>query len=82
VSAVNDRTVGRWVVAIAAAFMVGGYLGSAGTAQASDEPGGNAGSPGRDGQSVTCHASQHDRQPICGVVGADGEDGAPGAVHS
>jgi hypothetical protein len=84
VSAVNDRSVGRWAVALTAAFMAGGYLGSVGAAQAADEPGGNAGSPGRDGQSVTCYAYWAPRDPmpiICKAVGKDGEDGAPGAVH-
>jgi hypothetical protein len=84
-AALNDRSVGRWAVALAAAFMVGGgYLGSVGSAQAGDEPGGNVGSPGRDGQSVTCYAYVSPREAtptICNAVGGDGEDGAPGMVH-
>jgi hypothetical protein len=74
--ALNDRRVGRWAVALAAAFMAGGSLGSVGSAQAGDEPGGNAGSPGRDGQSVTCYAywsPRHDAPIICNAVGGDGE---------
>jgi hypothetical protein len=84
--ALNDRRVGRWAVALAAtAFMVGGgYLGSVGSAQAGDEPdSNNVGSPGRDGQSVTCYVytSPRDDAPICNAVGGDGEDGAPAVVH-
>ena len=83
--AVVDQSVGRWavVLAVTAAFMIGGgYLGFAGSAQA----GGNAGTPGRDGQSVTCDAHQPPRDDVlvCNAVagnGGDGEDGAPGAVH-
>jgi hypothetical protein len=81
---VNDRSAGGWAVALAAAFLVGGYLGSIGSAQAGEEPGSNAGSPGRDGRSVTCSSywSPRDNTPvICNVVGEDGEDGAPGAVQ-
>ena len=84
VSALTDRSVGRWAVALTAAVLVGGYLGSVGAAQAVDEPGGNAGSPGRDGQSVTCYAywSPRETNPIiCNAMGKAGEDGAPGAVH-
>jgi hypothetical protein len=79
----NDRSVGRWAVALAAAaFMAGGgYIGSVGSAQAGGEPD-NVGSPGRDGQSVTCYASPRDDAPTsCNAVGGDGEDGAPGAVY-
>jgi len=77
--ALNDRSVGRWVVALAATAA----SGSVGSAQAGDEPGNNVGSPGRDGQSVSCYAymSPRDDALTCKVVGGDGEDGAPGAVH-
>ena len=81
-SVVNDRSVGRWAVALAAtAVMVGGgYLGSAGSAQAGDKPDEhNVGAPGQD-VSVTCSTpvSSLDHAPVCSAVG---EDGAPGAVY-
>jgi hypothetical protein len=84
--ALNDRSVGRWVVALAvtAALMVGGgFLGSVGSAQAGGEPDSNVGSPGGDGQSVTCYASspRDDAPTTCDAVGGDGEDGEPGAVY-
>jgi hypothetical protein len=82
--ALNDRSVGRWVVALAAtaAMVGGGYLGSVGSAQAGGEPGNIVGSPGRDGQSVTCYVSPRDEPLIiCNAVGGDGEDGAPGGVY-
>jgi hypothetical protein len=83
-AALNDRRVGRWAVALAAAGMVGGgCLGSVGFAQAGDEPGGNVGSPGRDGQSVTCYAHVPPLKAtptICKAVGRDGKGGAPGTV--
>jgi hypothetical protein len=85
-SALNDRSVGRWVVALAAtaAFMVGGgFLGSVGSAQAGGDPDNNVGSPGGDGQGATCFAygSPRDDTSSCNAVGEDGEDGAPGAVY-
>jgi hypothetical protein len=77
----NDRSGGRLAVALAAtALMVGGgYLGSAGSAQAGDI----VGSPGQDGGSVTCYTPMPspDNAPVCNAVAA-GEDGAPGAVYS
>jgi hypothetical protein len=84
--ALNDGSGRRWAVALAAtmAFMVaGGFLGCIGSAQAGGDPDNNVGSPGRDGESVSCFAYgfSHDDPPICNVVGGDGEDGAPGAVY-
>ncbi len=81
----NDRRAGRLAVALAAtALMVGGgYLGSAGSAQAGDEPDiHNVGSPGKDGGTVTCYRSlsPYENGPICNAA-ANGEDGAPGAVY-
>ena len=78
----KDRRVGRWGVALAAtALMVGGgYLGSAGSALAGDDPDiNNVGSPGQD-VSVTCYTpmASSDNAPICNAVGGDG---APGAVY-
>ncbi|GAA1255465.1 hypothetical protein GCM10009609_18360 [Pseudonocardia aurantiaca] len=88
-SAVVDPSAGRWAIAlvVTAAFMVGGgFLGYTDSAQAAGKPGDNAGSPGRDGQSVTCHTHQPPRDDmlVCNAVagnGADGKDGAPAAVH-
>lgn len=79
-------SLGRWAVALAAtaAFMFGGgFPGSVGSVQAGDGPG-NVGSPGQDGQDVTCSIYNkvtlvHDNVPICSGVGRDGEDGAHGA---
>jgi hypothetical protein len=81
--ALNDRSGGRCAVALAAAFMAGGYLGSIGSAVAGDEPGGQAGSSGRDRQSVTCYEywSPRNTPILCNAVGGDGEDGASGMVH-
>jgi hypothetical protein len=84
-SALNDRSAGRWAVALAAtaAFMVGGgYLGSVGSAQAGGDPGNDSivGSWGRDGVSVTCNAysvSLRNDSLTCNVV-VNGEGGAPG----
>jgi hypothetical protein len=79
-SVVNDRRVGRWAVALAATALVvgGGYLGSAGNAQAGDEPDiNNVGSPGQDATCST-HLPGPDGVPICNAVG---QDGAPGAVY-
>jgi hypothetical protein len=81
----NDRRVGRLVVALAAtALMVGGgYLGSTGSAQAGDEPDiHNVGTPGRDGGTVTCYTSPspNGKAPICNAA-ANGEDGTPGVVY-
>jgi hypothetical protein len=88
----NDRRAGRWAVALAATALVagGGFLGSAGSAQAGDEPDiHNVGSPGQDGGSVTCYGpvsvahdpqSSTDNPHICSVA-ANGQDGAPGAVY-
>jgi anti-sigma-K factor RskA len=82
--AIGDQSDGRWAAALAATaiFMVGGgYLGFVGSAQADSTPG-VAGSPGQDGQNVTCYryTSQRDDASVCNVMAGDGEDGAPGAV--
>ena len=64
---------------IAAAFLVGGgFVASAGLAHAGDDPD-NVGTPGEDGQDVTCTAYMPPvNMPICNVVGDDGGDGATG----
>jgi hypothetical protein len=82
----NDRSVGRWAVALAAtaALMVGGgHQGSVGSAYAGGEPDDNVGSPGRDGQDTTCfvYRPSHEPSPGCNAVGEDGGDGAPGAFY-
>jgi len=82
----NDRTVGRWPVALAAtvALMVwGGYLESVGSAYAGGKPEENVGSPGRAGQDTTCfvYRPSHDPSLGCNADGEDGEAGAPGAVY-
>jgi hypothetical protein len=82
----NDRSVGRWAVALAATAALTvwvGYLGSVGSAYAGGEPDENVGSPGRNGQDTTCFVFRpsHEPSPDCNAVGEDGEDGAPGAVY-
>jgi hypothetical protein len=80
--ALNDRSAGRWAVALAAtaAFMVGGgFLGSVGSAQAGDKPGNNVGSPGRDGMIVTCYADDVSR--LDGTLVCNAGNGEPGAVY-
>ena len=90
--ALNCRSVGRWGVALAAAaFMVaGGYLGSAGFAQAAGESDiNNIGSPGQDGKSITCYryfdmatpGPPRDDAPDCDAV-ANGEDGESAVLNS
>jgi hypothetical protein len=78
-------SLGRWAVVLAAtaAFMVGGgFPGSVGSAQAGNGPG-NVGSPGQDGQDVTCSTYNNvtlvHGNVLCNGVGGDGKDGAPGA---
>ena len=81
----NDGSVGRWAVALAAtvALMAGGPLGSIGSAYPGGEPDDNVGSPGRNGQDATCsvYRTPHEPAPDCTAVGEDGGDGAPGAVY-
>jgi hypothetical protein len=82
----NDRSVGRWAIALAATatLMVGGgYLRSLGSAYAGGQPEENVGSPGRDGQDTTCivNRAPHKPSPDCNAVGEDGGAGAPGAVY-
>jgi hypothetical protein len=59
----------------------GGYLGSVGSAQAGGESGNNVGSPGRDGQDVTCVATPPAELACLRRGGRDGEDLAPGVVY-
>jgi len=80
----NDRSAGRWAVALAAtaALMVGGgFLGCAGSALADGKPDNNVGSPGGDGQDATCFPYMPTQEnSLCNFVGEEVEDTAPGAV--
>lgn len=76
----NGSPFRRTTTAIAAAILAGaGFAASAGAAHAGDEPD-RAGTPGEDGQDVTCTSSYLPpvNAPICNAVGGDGADGASG----
>jgi hypothetical protein len=80
--ALNDRSAGRWALALAAtaAFMAGGgYLGSVGSAQAGGVAGNNVGSPERDGVLVTCYADS--MSPLDDTLVCNPGNGEPGAVY-
>jgi hypothetical protein len=82
----NARSVGRWVVALAATAALvagGGILGSVGATYAGGAHDDNVGSPGRNGQDATCtvYRTPLEPSPDCTAVGEDGGDGAPGAVY-